>query len=42
VLKNARRPQWNDEKFNRALQELAWKTVINYPPNGVKAPAKEN
>ena len=42
VLKNARRPQWNNEKFNRALQELAWKTVINYPPSGVKAPAKED
>ena len=37
VLKNARRPEWNDEGFNRALQELAWKTVINYPPSGVKA-----
>ena len=37
VLKNARRPQWNDEKLNRALQELAWKTVIDYPPSGVKA-----
>jgi len=42
VLKNARRPQWHDEKLNRALQELAWKTVINYPPSGVKAPAAEN
>jgi enterochelin esterase-like enzyme len=38
VLKNAGKPQWNDAKFNRALQELAWKTVINYPPSGVKAP----
>ncbi len=38
VLKNARKPAWNDEGFNRALQELAWKTVINYPPSGVKAP----
>jgi enterochelin esterase-like enzyme len=37
VLKNARRPEWNDEGFNRALQELAWKTVIDYPPSGVKA-----
>ena len=37
VLKSARRPEWNDEGFNRALQELAWKTVINYPPSGVKA-----
>jgi hypothetical protein len=37
VLKNARRPEWNDKGFNRALQELAWKTVINYPPSGVKA-----
>jgi hypothetical protein len=42
VLKNARRPQWNDEKLNRALQELAWRTVTNYPPSGVKAPAAEN
>jgi hypothetical protein len=41
VLKNARRPEWNDEKFNRTLQELAWKTVIDYPPSGVKAPAEE-
>ena len=38
VLKNAGNPQWNDEAFNRALQELAWKLVINYPPSGVKAP----
>jgi hypothetical protein len=36
VLKNAHRPEWNNEKFNRALQELAWKTVIDYPPSGVK------
>ena len=41
VLKNARKPEWNDEKFNRTLQELAWKTVINYPPSGVKAPAEK-
>jgi enterochelin esterase family protein len=37
VLKNTGKPEWNNEKFNRALQELAWKTVINYPPSGVKA-----
>jgi hypothetical protein len=42
VLKNARRPEWNDEKFNHALQELAWKTVINYPPSGVKATTEDN
>ncbi len=35
VLKNAMRRQW-DEKFNRTLQEIAWKTVINYPPSGVE------
>jgi enterochelin esterase family protein len=36
VLKNAGKPQWNDEKFNRTLQEIAWETVVNYPPSGVK------
>jgi hypothetical protein len=41
VLKNSRKPEYRDEKFNRILQELAWKTVINYPPSGVKAPAQE-
>ncbi|MBN2320365.1 MAG: esterase family protein, partial [Acidobacteria bacterium] len=35
VLNNAGKPQWNDETLNRALQELAWKVVINYPPSGV-------
>lgn len=40
VLKNANKPEWNDEKFNRILQELAWNTVINYPPSGVKAPSQ--
>ena len=40
VLKNSRKPEYKEEKFNRTLQELAWKTVINYPPSGVKAPAK--
>ena len=41
VLKNARKPEYREEKFNRTLQELAWKTVINYPPSGVKAPKEE-
>jgi len=36
VLKRANNPKW-DDKFNQALQELAWKTVINYPLSGVKA-----
>jgi hypothetical protein len=36
ILKNARNPKWDDD-FNKALQELAWKTVINYPLSGVKA-----
>ncbi|MBN2685368.1 MAG: hypothetical protein JXR40_08825 [Pontiellaceae bacterium] len=37
ILKNADHPEWNEE-MNKALQELAWKTVINYPLSGVKAP----
>lgn len=41
VLKSARKLEWNDEGFNRALQELAWKTVINYPPSGVKDPTHQ-
>ena len=41
ILKNSRKPEYREEKFNRTLQELAWKTVINYPPSGVKAPAKQ-
>jgi hypothetical protein len=36
-LKRANNPKW-DEAFNKALQELAWKTVIQYPYSGVKAP----
>ncbi|MFC1493951.1 DUF3237 domain-containing protein [Thermodesulfobacteriota bacterium] len=39
ILKNSAKPEYREEKFNRALQELAWKTVINYPQSGVKAPA---
>lgn len=39
LLKRAKKDAW-DEKFNRALQELAWETVANYPYSGVKA-AKE-
>ena len=37
ILKRANNPKW-DDNFNKALQELAWKTVINYPLSGVKAP----
>jgi len=37
VLKKANNPTW-DDNFNKALQDLAWKTVINYPLSGVKAP----
>jgi hypothetical protein len=37
ILKRANNPKW-DESFNKALQEFAWKTVIEYPYSGVKAP----
>jgi hypothetical protein len=40
VLKNANRPQWNDEKLNKKLQELAWDLVTKYPPSGVTAGGK--
>ncbi len=36
ILKNSGNPEYREEKFNRTLQELAWKTVINYPQSGVK------
>jgi hypothetical protein len=36
-LKQANNPKF-DEDFNKRLQELAWKTVIEYPLSGVKAP----
>ena len=36
ILKRANNPKW-DENFNKALQQLAWNTVINYPLSGVKA-----
>jgi hypothetical protein len=39
VLKRANNPKW-DDNFNKALQELAWNTVINYPLSGVKASGK--
>lgn len=39
ILKKANNPKW-DDNFNKALQELAWKTVINYPLSGVKASGK--
>ncbi|MEJ2109725.1 MAG: hypothetical protein P8Z37_07415 [Acidobacteriota bacterium] len=41
ILKNSSKPEYREEKFNRALQELAWKTVMDYPQSGVKAPAGE-
>jgi hypothetical protein len=40
TLKRANNPKF-DEAFNKALQELAWKVVINYPLSGVKAPEKK-
>jgi len=40
ILKNSNKPEYREEKFNLALQELAWKTVSNYPQSGVKASAK--
>jgi hypothetical protein len=40
VLKNTTNAKF-DEDFNKRLQELAWKTVINYPLSGVKAPAEK-
>ena len=39
ILKNSGKPEYREEKFNRALQELAWKMVVNYPQSGVKAAA---
>jgi hypothetical protein len=36
ILKRANNPKW-DDNFNKALQQLAWDTVINYPLSGVKA-----
>jgi hypothetical protein len=36
LLKKAKKDAW-DDKFNRALQEIAWETVTNYPYSGVKA-----
>jgi hypothetical protein len=41
ILKRVTNAKW-DENFNKALQELAWKTVIAYPYSGVKAPASVN
>jgi len=37
ILKRGNNPKW-DESFNKALQEFAWKIVIEYPYSGVKAP----
>ena len=39
ILKKANNPKW-DDNFNKALQQLAWSTVINYPLSGVQAPGK--
>jgi hypothetical protein len=39
ILKQANNPQW-DEDFNKALQELAWKTAVEYSYSGVKEAAK--
>jgi len=39
LLKNAKKEAW-DDKFNRALQEIAWDTVTTYSYSGVTA-AKE-
>ena len=41
LLKNAKKEAW-DDKFNRALQEIAWETVTNYPYSGVKAVAAKD
>ena len=41
ILKNSRKPEYREEKFNRALQELAWKMVVNYPLSGVQTSAGE-
>ncbi len=39
LLQKANNPKW-DDAFNKALQELAWKTVLDYSQyDGVKAPA---
>ena len=35
LLKNAKKEAW-DDKFNKALQEIAWETVTGYPYSGVK------
>lgn len=35
ILKNSSKPEWKEEKFNRILQDLAWKTVVNYAPSGI-------
>jgi hypothetical protein len=38
TLKRANNPKF-DEKFNKSLQELAWKVVTSYPLSGVTDPA---
>lgn len=40
MLKHASRDAW-DDKFARALQEIAWETATNYPYSGIMA-AKKN
>jgi hypothetical protein len=37
LLKNAKKEAW-DDKFNRALQEIAWEAVSKYPYSGLRGP----
>jgi hypothetical protein len=37
VLKNANKPAYREESFNKKLQEIAWDIVSKYPPSGVTA-----
>jgi len=39
-LKRPNNAKW-DEKLNQRLEELAWKTVTEYPLSGVQAPGKD-
>lgn len=36
LLKQADKPQWQDPRLNRLLQELAWDVVRTHPMSGVK------
>jgi hypothetical protein len=40
LLKKAKKEAW-DDKFNRALQQIAWQAVSKYSYSGVKAEKKE-